>query len=290
MHDPAPASSTTRRGAGPSSVSAESVLPFGAWRTRVRPQSGPVVLPQVQSYVPQPPPDAPPRAPRPPVQTDHIDPARLTPWQLQFARPGPPAHENSQQIGAASAQRDRSTGLGDKAFAEALMRLAPQMPKQHVAQIAAVMFRRELQADEPVFSADSAASAAWLITEGSLRVEFLDDTGCSRTVMAAKPGTFVGIEALLGADRHASTVVAASLAVVYELDQTRLALLDRIVPDAAQYLFEAINAAMARRARGYFGRIDRIIGNCQPSNSPPDPARGGALAFLAAKLGLGDRR
>lgn len=255
-----PHTSATARGGRVAPI-VDVILPLGAAPQPVAPQ--PVPRPVVAA--PTPPPRAAVDVPRPSAPPLSYDPP-------------------STQVRAAS---DRPSGLGDPLFAAAIGRLIPQISAVERAQLASVMFRRELTAGETVYSAKAPTKAAWLVGSGMLRVDFDDAHGQPQGIGAIESGTLVGAEALFGQAHHLGAVVAASDAVVYELSPTRLDLLERVVPATAQVLLAAIHGAVGRQQRAKIVRLERALAQSMRPAAPETarPVRSNPLGFLAHFLG-----
>lgn len=186
------------------------------------------------------------------------------------------------------AASDRSTGLGDPEFAAALAKLIPDVQRGESAQIAAVMFRRAVPCGQVVFGAKSKTQAAWLVTEGMLRVEYEDASGQPQPISSVETGVLVGAEALFGLGSHLNSVVAAADSVIYELNPQRLALLERVVPATAQRLLLAIHGTVARQQRGKMARLERLLAPALRAPPTPEPLAQRAATpkgFLATVLG-----
>ncbi len=225
----------------------------------------------------------PPPVPRPVVATPRPSPSPA----VDIQRPNPEPLSYDPPSTTVRTAGERPSGLGDPLFAAAIGRLIPQITGVERAQLASVMFRRELATGETVFSAKAPTQAAWLVGSGMLRVEFDDADGQPQGIGAIESGTLVGAEALFGQAHHLGAVVAASDAVVYELSPTRLDLLERVVPATAQVLLAAIHSAVARQQRAKIVRLERALAqSTRPGGADATrPARSNPLGFLAHFLG-----
>jgi len=147
-----------------------------------------------------------------------------------------------------------------------------------------VLKARRFTAGEHVFEQGASGDTMVILIDGRLRVETLDGQGNRQELGAIGPGEIVGESAVLDPAKRSASVVAASDAVVYELNRVGLLSLRTAAPYAATTITTQIISEVTKRLRGTNGRIDLLL---NPNASAPRkrPLAGAVLPNAEAETG-----